>query len=752
MSKHSWKFFQVGGFDQVQIATGDDVAHLKELDPKLWVAIASPSKHLDFDAHTLEILDTDGDGRVRVPEVIAAAEWICRVLEDPDELFDNEGEVPLSSIDTGNEDGKRLAASAKQLLKDLGKADAKTIAPSDTLDTAAIFAKTLFNGDGIVPPESAEEDEETAQAIRDVIECFGADKDVSGLDGVTQEKVDQLFVEATAYVEWWRASQQDTAVIPLGEDTAAAWQAFAAVRPKVNDYFTRCSLAAMDARGAATLNPAEADLVALSSKELSTASEALAALPIAHVEAERSLPLSEGLNPAFAGAVATFASKCVGPLMGARTELSHADWTTLSGKLAAHEAWLGTKPANGVEKLGTARLEELVDGKTKAAIDALIAKDKELEPEAKAIAEVDRLVHYYAHFAKFLHNFVSFEDFYGQRDKASFQSGTLYLDGRSFQLTMKVTDPAKHAALAGHSMACLAYCDCVRGAEKMSIVAAVTNGDSDFLMVGRNGVFYDRKGQDWDATITKIVEQPISVRQAFWSPYKKVARFVTSQIEKFAGEREAQSDTMMQSAATAPPVPAAGAPAPAAAPAAPAGAFDIAKFAGIFAAIGLALGALGAALAAVLTGFMGLTWWQMPLVIAGALLVISGPSMLMAALKLRQRNLGPLLDASGWAINARARINIPFGAALTELAALPPGSTRSLEDPYADKKRPIKTYLFIALVLFGGLYLGRNEIKTRLRPHVQSIPVIREWVAEDEPAAEATAPAEVPAPAEAPAP
>jgi len=31
-------------------------------------------------------------------------------------------------------------------------------------------------------------------------------------------------------------------------------------------------------------------------------------------------------------------------------------------------------------------------------------------------------------------------------------------------------------------------------------------------MVGRNGVFYDRKGRDYDATITKIVASPISLR------------------------------------------------------------------------------------------------------------------------------------------------------------------------------------------------------------------------------------------------
>ena len=52
--------------------------------------------------------------------------------------------------------------------------------------------------------------------------------------------------------------------------------------------------------------------------------------------------------------------------------------------------------------------------------------------------------------------------------------------------------------------------------------------------MGRNGIFYDRKGVDWDATIIKIVEHPISVRQAFWMPYKRVGKLIGEQIEKFA--------------------------------------------------------------------------------------------------------------------------------------------------------------------------------------------------------------------------
>src|SRR5208283_583503 len=104
-----------------------------------------------------------------------------------------------------------------------------------------------------------------------------------------------------------------------------------------------------------------------------------------------------------------------------------------------------------------------------------------------------------------------------------------------------------------------AYCDCVRKStgEKMSVVAAFTDGDSDNLMVGRNGLFYDRKGQDWDATITKIVEKPISIWQAILSPYTRIGRLIGEQIQKAAAARDqAAQAAAAQAAAAAPQMPA----------------------------------------------------------------------------------------------------------------------------------------------------------------------------------------------------
>jgi hypothetical protein len=199
--------------------------------------------------------------------------------------------------------------------------------------------------------------------------------------------------------------------------------------------------------------------------------------------------------------------------------------------------------------------------------------------------------------------------------------------------------------------------------------------------------------------VTKVVAQPISIRQAFWSPYKRLAAFIEGQLNKFAASRDKDIEAKTSAGVTDAAV------SKAATPADNKSSFDIAKFAGIFAAIGLAVGAIGTALAALASGFFALSIWQMPLVIFGAMLLVSGPSMLMAAMTLRRRNLGPLLDANGWAINTRAIINIPFGGSLTGVAALPAGAQRSMLDPFAAKRKPWGLIMVVVVAAATAAYL-----------------------------------------------
>ena len=702
--KHTWRFFTAGGFDQVRLDSGADLAHLDQLDQKLWVALSCPTAGLEFDNQTLALIDSDADGHIRAPELIAAVNWALGLLKSPDTLSQG-GPLALDAIADDGADGSRLLNSARHVLDSLGKAGAASISVEDTSDSGRILAGMAFNGDGIVTA-AATADPELQQALADIIASLGAQADCSGEPGVDQATADRFFAEARAWVDWQAAPAKDSALLPLGAGTADAYAAYTAVRGKIDDFFTRCQLAAFDPRAGNLLNGAEEDFKALAGRNLAEAGDDVAALPVAYVAASAALPLARGINPAWAEAVAAFAAQVVTPLLGPRDNLTREDWLDLGQRFAAFAAWQAAKPETPVAELELSRLQALVDGPAQTRINELIAQDLALETEAKAIAEVDRLVRYVRDLATLANNFVSFRDFYTRKGKAVFQAGTLYLDGRSCDLCVKVLDAGKHGALASLSGVYLAYCDCVRGGEKMTIAAAFTAGDSDLLMVGRNGVFYDRDGRDWDATITKLVEHPISIRQAFWSPYKKTAKLIGEQVQKFAAAKAKAGDDLAAGAVTDAGKKAEAAKA-APAPATPPAPVDVGKFAGIFAAVGLALGAIGTALASVVTGFLGLKFWQMPIALAGLMLLISGPAMALAFFKLRNRNLGPILDANGWAVNSRARINIPFGTALTQLARLPEGAERALGDPYAEKKTPWGLYLALGAVAMALLlYVG----------------------------------------------
>lgn len=699
---HTWKFFRAGGFDQVQLDSGADLLALRELDQKLWVALSCPTRGIEFDARTLDMIDADGDGQVRANEVLAAVEWAGRLLKKSDLLIRGADALALADIDDSSEEGKQVLASARHILKSLGKPDAAEITLADMADIDKLVAGLRFNGDGVICPGQVAEASLRA-TVEDIAKCTGTLPDLSGESGINQELADQFFAEAEGYAAWYAKGEADKSVLLLGAQTEEAVAAFHAVKDKVGDYFTRCQLAAFDARAAAPLSRAIEDYQQLAAQSLSAQSAEVAGFPLAAVGADKALPLASGINPAWQEKMTALREQVVVPLLGNKDSLTVTEWSALCDKFAAFAAWQAEKPANHVELLGIARLREILGSTHKAEIDELLRQDRALEAEVKAIRSVETLLRYNRDLFMLVNNFVSFRHFYTGKDKAIFQAGTLYLDGRSCELCVRVEDINKHAAFANTSGVCLAYCECVRngGAEKMNIAAAFTAGDSDYLVVGRNGVFYDRKGQDWNANILRIVDHPISIRQAFWSPYKKLVRMISEQLQKFAASKAGSVEGKMVSAVTEGGKPLAETPA-----APPKPPFDVAKFAGIFAAIGLAIGAIGGILASIISGVLALKFWQIPLAIIGMMLLISLPSMVLAWFKLKRRNLGPILDACGWAINARAYINIPFGTSLTGRAVLPDGAQRSLTDPFAEKQVLWPYYLIIVagIVSVAGLW------------------------------------------------
>jgi len=701
---HIWSFSTVGGVKRVNIDSAGDLINLPSLDPKLWTALSCPVNDLEIDQRTLELVDTDKDGHIRVPEVIAAVKWMTSMLKDPGDLLKQEAIFPLSAINDNTEEGKELLNSAREILKNLGIESEHTLTVADTSDTEKIFAGTAFNGDGVITEDTVKESDELDQLLNEIIKYSGSVIDRGGKQGINKVLADAFFDNAEKYAAWYAKRDADrNSILPFGENTEAAYDNFCSVKSKIDDFFIRCRLAAFDAQSTEVLNLQVARVESITDKDLSDCLYEIAAYPLAKIEANRSLPLSSGINPAWENGITEFKKLTVDNLFPGTDSLSEQGWQKISDTYVPYAKWIAEKDGTALEPLGAERIQAILSGEDKDKLAALIAQDEAVACEADNILLVDKMVRYYRDLFTLLKNFVTFYDFYTPGSKSIFQAGTLFIDQRSCDLCIKVQDMPKHNTLASYSGMYLVYCDCVsRTADaKMSIVAALTAGDVDNLLVGRNALFYDRKGLDWDATIVKIVDNPISIRQAFFSPYRKVSRFVENQANKIASSENDKVSANMSKGVESIPLKADDSNAKKDTPKQP---FDIGKFVGIFAAISLALGAIGAAIATGIGGFMKLSWWKMPLAVAGLLLLISGPSMVIAYLKLRKRNLAPLLDANGWAINARVIININFGNTLTHLAELPRGARINFNDPFTQKKRPILPTL-LAIIILAAIVL-----------------------------------------------
>ena len=541
--KHKWTYANIGGNTRVVIKNGKDIAHLGELDEKLWTVLACPVTGLEIADESLAVIDYNHDQKIHIQDVVHTAEWLCQVLVDADVLMAGSDSLSV------------------EMIKD---------------ETIKQVATTLAH-DGVV-------------TLADVKAA------IAGIQ-----------IEAKTAPE-----------APYAADVIVAYQA---CQEAYSQYFQTFKLQSL---GLATL-PADAAVPGLTEEQ----------------------------------------------------------FAEMGKKIADYEA-------------GKAAVETA----NAAALAAAQAQYKPLE----------KLLLLNRDFCTLLRNFVSFQDFYAKRvigrigvetkDEspwAIFQAGTLVIDQRACNLCLRVNDMAKHNAQAPDSGMFLIYCNCKlhETGETMQIVAAMTLGDIRNLKVGKNALFYDRQGRDWEAEVVKIIDNPISIGQAFWSPYRKLGNWVSELITKSAAEKEKKSFADMTAKLQT---------APTAAPAAQPAPFDIAKFAGIFAAIGMAIGALGTFLTGLLDEVDKLAdngWWAIPTLIICILLAISGPSMVLAWMKLRRRNLAPLLNANGWAVNADAIVNVLFGNTLTEQAQYP---LVKLQDPHAKIKKLTKGgkwTIGIASILLG---------------------------------------------------
>ncbi len=686
-----WEFQRFGGLDQLVLRSADDLERIDTLDEARWSATSMPIDGLELDAAFLDFLDDDGNRRVRVEEMKAARAWLWERLSGRSHLAERTDTVLLADIDAKHESARALRALAMRLLSQLDASHRDYITLSEVRSFKTAYASKFPNGDGVVTPAQVS-DEALAAFVAQVVAVTGGAPDLSGVAGASESDVD-AWVERVRAFAAWKAKGTDgaEAIFPLGDATAAADALVLALAPKMSQFFAQCALMALETGAQARLQATPEQLAALDVSDPAAIAAWMAVAPLARPNAAGVLS-GAGLNAAYAAEVRRLLTEVAPALLGRDVDegIELADWKAIEGRLAPYREWLAARPGGIADDADIAALVATADGPLPAAAKALAAQDKEIADELVAFRDLEKLVLYHRGLLELANNLVSFAALFDREELAVFQDGVLILDGRRMDLCLRVTNKATHKPIAESSLTFLAYCELTRqdeaGAGQVrTIVAAVTAGTRGGIAVGKRGVFYDRAGTEWDALVTDVIVQPISVWEAMVAPFVRVRDMVADRIKGFVESKSADAEGAATAHAATSAVP------PAPAPAAGGGNMQTLLIGGsvAFAALGSTLAFVIQTLSSIDVGSLMLTL----LLVGGALAALSA---LLGWLKLRRRDLSAILEAGGWALNGRMLMSTWLGARFTERPGLPRGAkVRRIE--------PGNTLAWVGIVLAAVL-------------------------------------------------
>ncbi len=670
-----FRFQYFGSTLQLKIENAGDLRRVGELDEAHWVATSAPIAGINADPVFLDLVDTDHDGRIGCSELRLAISWLFEHLKDYAGINSGNTALVLAAIRNESDEGRRIVETAVKILNRLGSTEESRI----TLDQVRRIKKEeegrAVSEAGIVLPEAAQDDDAGAlrQFLSDILATVGGDSDPSGSKGVSRKYLDEFLTETESFLCWLvKGERVDgepfSPVMPLGETTSSTYSLFSSLRNKIDEYFVLCQTLLLDRRVGEQMLTGNSHLEEFDFTDPSAVQSLLLRSPLAPPQPDGVLDFDSQINPHYALQLEDLRKVVLSPLLQGAAEkgLTKEQWEHVKECLRPHEDWIDSKPACRVEVLGAERLRRYLND------SPLVRAARDLAFVLDDVRLLEKVILYQAYLLSFANNFVSFPDLYNPKRRALFEMGTLIMDGRHFNLSIRVHDRSQHANIARASNMLVLYVE-VGSKEKgklYEVAVPVTSGSRGILYVGKRGVFHDVDVREMDAIVVEIVENPISLWEAIMVPFQRLGRAVTGKIEKITGAAEEKLDAAGSEAVIGVQAAFAKAQPAAQAPSAPSGQM----LGGLLAGGGIALAALGSSAAFVVKTFASLTWQSTLAGILAAVAAVAVPASLVAHLKLRRRDLSVILEASGWAINARMRLTRRQADSFTCVPGYPGGA------------------------------------------------------------------------------
>lgn len=736
---HRLEFRRIGGSYQPLIRNAGDLKLLLALDEAHWALNSISVTSMRCDEQFLAFLDDDLNGQIRTEEVKRAVLWFLGLLRDFRGFEEGSDTLLLSAINDSTPEGGRLLDAARLVLTNLGAEELDRITLAQIRNDKEIIACARRNGDGVIPPEAADTPE-AAELIEAAMKAFGSIRDASGSEGIDGTILDSFANAATAYLAWADApAKSPETLLPFGDDTAAAYEKFRVVAADIDNYFIACEALNFSSESPQRLGKVENTIDLLNNPAIR---DFFASAPPAEPNREEVLDFSARLNPLRRDALLAFAEDVHLKQFLDGSKLPARTWAGIKEKFAPYASWLAARPEDHSGGADLETLRRLTEPERIAQLREMIEADLAVAPRIGACEQLHKLILFQNCLKEFLNNFVNLSSLFNPEMPSLLQAGKLVMDGMCLSLCTTVQNLAEHKNIVQRSNICVIYLDAATGTpdavRTMKLAVAVTSRNINNFFIGKHGIFFAPDGTLWDAKITDLVQQPVSISEALRMPFYKFGEFIANQADRFFSTKSIEAQKQLETNLTTAANAATTAPAAAAAPKpqTPAVSGSMMLMGG-----GIGIAALGSSIAFIVKQLANVSVWNVIAVLIGIVLVFGGPVVVVSLVKLYRRNLSRFLEANGVAVNRPMRLSRRMGTIFTFVPTIPK-STYLKRDLVNFFSKPVRNWplrivlilIFAILCALGGYWCYHRFTTPKVAPVKTQAPA-------EKPPASAPAPA-----------
>ena len=641
------KYRSVGEAAQVVIKNVKDLINLIDLDDTHWVSTSAPVEAFHINKDFLQYLDTEKDGRVSSNEVKSSLKWFFDLYESPAEL--------MMGVDVL--DPKELKKDSKHF-NDINEvynyiknnSDDEQVLLSHVVKLKNEIQAIIIQQSPIVFAHSIE-DQSLNEYFTDIVTIHGGCEHPAGGRGVSVVSVKEFQDVIAKWIEWQAVSnlsddEHKTEVFPFANQTPLVYAIFESIKDKIEHYFSLCDLVKLDPAIKQSCWPRINDDKSIDLKDPQQVQTVMCDAPIAEPNNQKVMQFDEFINPAYVDVVKSFYSKIFEELYGQEDTMEYSQWQRIKSVFEPYKKWVEAKPSIDMTEFSKEKLQEYLQ--TDISNRALKHIESIPQPTVSfnQIILAEKMMLFRKLFVSFANNYVSMPDLYDYAKPSILEEGTLIMDGRRFNLAIRVFNQAEHMLVTKKSSTYVMYVELTHQPlnKKMEVAVPLARGMSGYIMVGKRGIFEHADGTIMQAKVVQIVDFPVSFFDAILKPFKKLGEAVTTKIDSIASSAEknllSTTDTLIDPNKKVAPPPV----------------NNSNQTAGMIAGGGFAIAAIGSSLAFMTKTLSSIHPSRIVMFVVCLILAMLIPLSIVAFVRLARRDVSCLLEGAGWAINPRLRI------------------------------------------------------------------------------------------------